>query len=349
MIRIGSLNITCRAFLAPIAGYTDLAFRLVVRAAGHQGFTYTELLNPRGILHQTPSTLDIARVREDDEPFGVQLYGNDADWFCEAARWAESIGASVLDINMGCPVDKVTKTNGGSMLLCDPDRTTRMVERVVDSVGIPVTAKLRLGWTRKTRTAPRLARQLEAVGVRLITIHGRTTEDYFKGTVDLEGIAEVVAAVDSIPVIGNGDIKTPEDARRMVEATGCAGVMVARASIKRPWLLRDIDALLRTGIAPPEPTVREKISLIRLHFDLVRDLRDDAHAIKLMRQRIAHYGSSMGHIKPFKERVRLMRSVSAFYDAMDELESLVDPDWTSVPKRFYHERLEHRSSVPAPV
>src|SRR5690606_37065499 len=192
---------------------------------------------------------------ENDEPFGVQLYGNDADWFCEAARWAERHGARVLDVNMGCPVDKVTKTNGGSMLLCDPDGTTAMIERVVRAVSIPVTCKLRLGWTRQEMTAPRLARQLESVGVQLITIHGRTTDQRFKGQADLDVIRMVVESVRSIPVIGNGDVQTPGDAKRMIDRTGCAGVMVARAAIKRPWVLRDIDAFLRTGETPPEPTM----------------------------------------------------------------------------------------------
>ncbi len=331
MIRIGNINSPSRVFLAPIAGYTDVAFRLVVRRAGHVGFAYTELLNARGILQQKESSLDIARTDAGDQPLGVQLYGNDPEWFCDAARWAQDHGAQIIDINMGCPVDKITKKNGGSMLLCDPARTTAMAQRIVNAVSIPVTAKLRLGWDDSQLTAPALARSLEQVGIRLITIHGRTTAMRFKGTARLDGIRSVVEAVESIPVIGNGDIQTPDDAKRMMELTGCAGVMVARAAIKRPWLLRDVHALLETGVVPLEPTVLEKLSLIRQHFDLTRRYKDDRSALVMMRGRIAGYGTTLGHVKPFKERIRLMKAVDEFYSALDDLAAAVDPAWRQVP------------------
>ncbi|MCC6908472.1 MAG: tRNA dihydrouridine synthase DusB [Phycisphaerales bacterium] len=339
MLRIGPFQTDCRVLLAPIAGYTDLAFRLTCRAAGHGGLTYTELLHSRGILEQNRDSLEIARVSAEDEPYGVQLYGNDADWFCQAAQWAQSQGATLIDINMGCPVDKVTKTNGGSMLLCDPDRTTRMAERIVRSVSIPVTAKLRLGWSACEITAPRLARQLEDVGIQLMTIHGRTTAQRFKGTASLDGIAEVVAAVRQVRVIGNGDVDSAAAAARMIEHTRCAGVMVARAAIKRPWVLREIHEMLTLGRSPAEPTVLEKIRLIRRHFDLMRRYRGDRLAIIVMRGRIAAYGTSLGHVKPFKERIRLMNSASEFDAAMDELESRVDPAWTMVPHWAFIEHL----------
>jgi len=331
MLRIGPFHTDCHVLLAPIAGYTDLAFRLMSRAAGHIGLTYTELLHSRGILEQNRDRLDIARVSETDQPFGVQLYGNDPDWFCQAAHWAEAQGATLIDINMGCPVDKVTKTNGGSMLLCDPDRTARMAERLVNAVRIPVTAKLRLGWSECERTAPRLARLLEEVGIQLITIHGRTTAQRFKGLANLDGIAEVVAAVQRVPVIGNGDVDSADAAVRMIEHTRCAGVMVARAAIKRPWVLREIHDRLTTGQTPPEPTVLEKIRLIRLHFDLMRQFRGDRMAMIVMRGRIASYGTSLGHVKAFKERVRLMQQPDEFDAAADELHSRIEPTWTMVP------------------
>ncbi len=331
MLHIGPFHTDCPVLLAPIAGYTDLAFRLMCRAAGHTGLTYTELLHSRGIVEQKRDSLEIARVSESDQPFGVQLYGNDPDWFCQAAQWAEAQGAALIDINMGCPVDKVTKTNGGSMLLCDPDRTARLAERIVRAVRIPVTAKLRLGWSECDLTAPRLARQLEAVGIQLITIHGRTTAQRFKGVANLDGIAEVVAAVQRVPVIGNGDVDSAKAAVRMVEHTRCAGVMVARAAIKRPWVLREIHERLTTGQTPAEPSVLEKIRLIRLHFDLMRKFRGDRMAMIVMRGRIASYGASLGHVKPFKERVRLMQQPEEFDAAIDDLQARIDPTWAVVP------------------
>lgn len=331
-MRIGTFSTPCRVLLAPIAGYTDLAFRMAARAAGHRGLAYTELLNPRGILRQTPASVDIAATDEGDEPLGVQLYGNEIEWLCEAAKWAEGHGAQVIDINMGCPVDKVTKTNGGSMLLCDPDRTTGMASRIVKSVGVPVTAKVRMGWNKEQITAPRLARQLEEVGVSLITVHARVAEQFFKPPVNWQGIGEVVASVKEIPIIGNGDIQRPEDAKRMVDETGCAGVMVARAAIKRPWLLRQIDDFLETGRAAVEPTVVEKVRILRTHFAGMVQYRDERYAVTTMRQRIAQYGASLGHIKPIRERVRLMRSAAEFVDIMDELTGRIDPEWREVPR-----------------
>lgn len=345
MLHIGPFHTDCPVLLAPIAGYTDLAFRLTCRAAGHTGLAYTELLHSRGILEGNRDSLDIARISTDDTPCGVQLYGNDADWFCKAAQWAEGIGAALIDINMGCPVDKVTKTNGGSMLLCDPDRTTRLAERIVNSVSIPVTAKLRLGWSECAITAPRLARQLEEVGIKLITIHGRTTAQRFKGAASLDGIAEVVAAVARIPVIGNGDVDSPEAAVRMIAHTRCAGVMVARAAISRPWVLHAVHGRLLTGRTPPEPTVLEKIRLIRLHFDLMRRFRSDRMAMIVMRGRIAAYGTSLGHVKPFKERIRLMHSPADFEAAMDDLERGVEPAWTSVPHGVFASRTSEQHPI----
>lgn len=335
MLQIGDVHIPSHALLAPIAGYTDRAFRLMVRAAGHDGLAYTELIHPRGIENQCKQALDIEADDPRDHPLAIQLYGNDVEWFRKAAHWAEQKGAKVIDINMGCPIDKVTKTNGGSMLLCDPDRTTRMAEAIVKSVRVPVTAKLRLGWDWDHITAPQLARQLESVGIALITIHGRTTGMRFKGRVNLDGIAEVVSAVTSIPVIGNGDITTVDDAVRMIDYTKCDGVMVARGSIKHPWLLRDIGHYLTHGERPAEHTVAEKCRLIRLHFDGMRQYRRESEAITVMRGRIAGYSKSMGHIKPIKERIRLMKCVDEFYEAMDELESRLDPHWTRVPKHVF--------------
>ena len=344
MLTIGAAQLESNVLLAPIAGYTDRAFRLVVRAAGHQGMQFTELIHSRGICNNCKQARDIEQFDTIDQPLGVQIYGNDMDWLLEAAAWAEAHGAKVIDINMGCPVDKVTKTNDGSMLLCNPDRTTRMAEKIVQSVNLPVTCKLRLGWDRDHITAPHLARQLESVGVQLITIHGRTTKMRFKGQVDLDGIAQVVAAVKYIPVIGNGDITSVDDARQMIEYTKCAGVMVARASIKYPWLLRDIEYQLSRGSNAPELTLLDKCRLIRLHFDHMQKFKSDRDAISVMRGRIAAYGNTMGHIKPIKERIRTMKTAVEFYNAMDDLEAALDPTWKRVPSEVFAARAV---SVPA--
>src|SRR5437763_5229132 len=193
-LRIGNVQLATNLLLAPIAGYCDLAFRLVARSCGGVGLACTDLLCPEGVLRETTKTLQLAQTTEADSPLCMQLYGGNVDRLCEAARWAQDRGAHVVDINMGCPVDKVLKQDGGSILLCDPDKTLRMVDRVKASLRrVPLTAKLRLGWDDSCIVAPRMAARLEDAGVAMVTIHGRMTEMRFSGEARLDGIAAVVA------------------------------------------------------------------------------------------------------------------------------------------------------------
>ena len=207
-LTIGNLKLANNLLLAPMAGYCDLSYRLVVRGCGGVGLASTDLLCPEGILRCARSTIDLAATSPEDSPLCIQLFGCDADLLGEAARWAEDRGAHLIDINMGCPVDKITKRHGGSKLLCDPDNTLRLMQRLVPVLKhTPLTAKLRLGWDDRHIVAPYMARRLEEIGVAAITIHGRTTAMRFSGKCRLDGIAEVVAAVKQIPVIGNGDVR----------------------------------------------------------------------------------------------------------------------------------------------
>src|ERR671920_1787585 len=181
-LQIGPVRLANNLLLAPIAGYCDVAFRLVARSCGDVGLACTDLLCPEGVLRETRRSMELAATCPEDSPLCMQLYGGDVERLCEAARWAQDRGAHVVDINMGCPVDKITKRDGGSKLLCDPDRTIRMVERVRAVLRrAPLTAKLRLGWDDSCIVAPQLAARLEGAGVKLVTVHGRTTEMRFSG------------------------------------------------------------------------------------------------------------------------------------------------------------------------
>jgi tRNA-dihydrouridine synthase len=192
-LQIGPVSLATNLLLAPIAGYCDLSFRLVARACGGVGMACTDLLCPQGVLRENKRSLELAQTCEEDSPLAMQLYGADVDLLCEAAVWAEDRGAHVVDLNMGCPVDKVTKKNGGSQLLCNPDHTLAMVAKIKASLKrVPLTCKLRLGWDDSCIVAPYLARRLEEIGVAAITIHGRTTAMRFTGRARLDGIAEVV-------------------------------------------------------------------------------------------------------------------------------------------------------------
>jgi nifR3 family TIM-barrel protein len=319
-MRIGQVQLQSPLLLAPMAGYCDLPFRLLCRELGGVGLASTDLLNCHSILKGHPRAMRLAATSPADNPLCMQLYGNCQDPLADAARWAADHGAVIIDINMGCPVDKVAKKNGGSLLLCDVDSTVRLAERIVDSVrdrNVPVTAKVRLGWDRTRIVAPRLACQLENAGIAAVIVHGRTTEQMFKGQADLDGIAAVVASVKTIPVIGNGDITEPWHVTRMLRHTGCAGVMIARGAIRAPWIFSRAETLLRTGTAGPEPTQLEKVHIIRRHLVLLVEHLGEHDAVLCMTRRISWYGKTMGHIKALKEKIRVASSTREMFAALD--------------------------------
>jgi nifR3 family TIM-barrel protein len=329
-LAIGPLRLATPLLLAPIAGHCDLPFRILCREQGGVGLASTDLLNCRAILKETPRTRELAATNGLDQPCGMQLYGNSDDPLPEAAVWAIDHGAALIDINMGCPVDKVAKRNGGSMLLCDVGSTVRLAERIVEAVRkhsndrIPVTAKMRLGWDPERKVAPRLARDLESAGIAAVTVHGRYTVQFFSGEADWDAIGEVVAAVRSIPVIGNGDVATPEDAAELVRRSGCRGVMIGRAALRTPWLFRQASAHLAGSPEPvPEPGLLEKLRVIGRHLELLVRYRGESEAVRCMQSRISWYGKTMGHVKPLKEACRLATSVAGIRTALETWSDLV--------------------------
>ncbi|MCL2646759.1 MAG: tRNA dihydrouridine synthase DusB [Phycisphaerales bacterium] len=326
-VKIGNLQLATPLLLAPIAGYCDVSFRLVCRAQGGVGLACTDLLCPEGVLRENKRSMELAATCPEDSPICMQLYGGDVDRLCEAAMWAEDRGAHVIDINMGCPVDKVTKRDGGSKLLCNPDNTLRMVEKIKACLlRTPLTAKLRLGWDDDSIVAPYLAKRLEEVGIALITIHGRTTDMRFAGQARLEGIAEVVAAVKKIPVIGNGDIKTPQDAKRMLEMTKCHGVMIGRGALGRPWIFQHIWSYLTTGVIPPTPSIQERCQMIRDHFYHICRFRNEWIAVCEFRKRISWYARNMGPCRRLRDPMRQINTAADFERVLqDFLESLNRP------------------------
>jgi nifR3 family TIM-barrel protein len=318
-LSIDPVNLCTNLLLAPIAGYCDLAFRLVARSCGGVGLACTDLLCPEGVLRENRRSMELAATCAEDSPLAMQLYGGDAAKLCDAARWAEDHGADVVDINMGCPVDKITKRDGGSKLLCDPDNTLRMVDRIARVLRrAPLTAKLRLGWDDTRIVAPYLAARLEEAGVKLVTVHGRTTEMRFSGQARLDGIAEVVAAVKSIPVIGNGDLRTPQDAKRMIDVTGCAGVMFGRGALSAPWIFRDTWSYLTAGEIPEPPTIEQKCRLMQDHFDNMCRFRSERSAVIEFRKRVSWYAKQMNPCRILREGMRFIESREDFERVMRE-------------------------------
>src|SRR6202007_2906170 len=247
MMRIGPLSLKSNLFLSPLAGYTNLPFRLTLREVGGLGLATTDLVNARSLLEKRTKALKLIESSPEDQPLAVQLFGSVAEEMRDAAVFLETMGVASVDINMGCPVRKVCRVGGGSAMMTELNKTAALVKGMVEAVKIPITAKMRLGWDDQNITAPDLARALEAVGVAAIFVHGRTREQGFGGTVNSAGIRSVVQAVKTIPVIGNGDIITPQAAKKMFDETGCAGVSIGRGAFYDPWIFRHTLHLLRTG------------------------------------------------------------------------------------------------------
>src|SRR4026207_325370 len=236
MFRIGALELKSKLFLSPLAGYTNLPFRLTLRELGGLDLATTDLVNARSLIERNPKALKLIESCPADRPLAVQLFGSIQEEMRDAALYLQSIGISSVDINMGCPVRKICRVGGGSAMMTELGKTAGLVKCMVDALQIPVTAKMRLGWDDQNITAPDLARALEDVGVAAIFVHGRTREQGFAGTVNLAGIRKVVDAVKTIPVIGNGDIITPQAAKKMFDETGCAGVSIGRGAFYDPWV-----------------------------------------------------------------------------------------------------------------
>src|SRR5277367_4578308 len=245
-MQIGSLNLKSNLFLSPLAGYTNLPFRLTLREIGGLDLATTDLVNARSLLEKNPKAFKLIETSPADRPLAVQLFGSVAEEMRDAAVYLESIGIASVDINMGCPVRKVCRVGGGSAMMTELDKTAALVRGMIAAVKIPVTAKMRLGWDDENLTAPDLAHVLEDAGVAAIFVHGRTRAQGFSGMVNLAGIRAVAQAVKKIPVIGNGDITTPEAAKHMLDQTGCAGVSIGRGAFYDPWIFRRTGHYLRT-------------------------------------------------------------------------------------------------------
>jgi tRNA-dihydrouridine synthase B len=357
----GLVSLESNLMLAPIAGWCELAWRVGVRelnaigdqSVGGVGLACTDLLNPQGLLCDEGAARDLARTNDFDQPIGMQLYGADPGYLAEGARWCAAHGAHVVDINMGCPVDKVCKRLGGSKLMCDLPRTYEIFEAVREALpdSIPLTAKMRLGWDQEAYeagTACELAVGLCQRGAACITVHGRTTEQKFKGSCDHEGIKRVVDAVrDStgqydgtieggVPVLGNGDIKNAMDVVIMRRNTGCSGVMIGRGSFGNPWVFRqawglqqrieqleidlnDDDAIAGIALSDLDPSEDEKLNFVRDYFLRMIEYRDEKHAIHVIRQKISWLGRTIndGHCRALKDGVRQSRTPEEVLGAIE--------------------------------
>ncbi len=338
-MKIGDVQLESNLLLAPIAGYCDLPFRLLVRSVpGIQkpdgtrfptvGLACTDLLCSEAILRETQTTKWLAATSPEDRPVAMQLYGRHPESLAPAGAWAANQGACIVDVNMGCPVDKVTKRNGGSKLLTEPCLAVDIIQalvRTLEPMGVPVTAKIRLGWDEDCLITDTLPVALADVGVQAVTVHGRTTAMKFRGECRLDGIAQVVESVKAkhphVTVIGNGDVTEPEHAQRMIDVTGCDGVMIGRGALGQPWLFRDTAYYLATGQRPEPLTRAEKARLVLQHLDLLLHFRDEPYAVMKIHQRVSWYSK---HLQPWSGLRRTVRSIREASELRDYLAAGVE-------------------------
>ena len=322
-MRIGPLQLKSNLFLSPLAGYTNLPFRLVVREVGGVGLCTTDLVNARSLIEKRAKAFKLIETNSADSPLAVQLFGSVPEEMRDAALYLESIHVHSIDINMGCPVRKVCKVGGGSAMMTELDKTSALVRGMVDAVKIPVTVKMRLGWDDDNLTAPDLARALEDVGVAAIFVHGRTREQGFGGTVNLAGIRKVVEAVKTIPVIGNGDIVTPQAAKKMFDETGCAGVSMGRGAFYDPWIftrtLEYLNAVKQwpgQALPPAEPPFSERVRVMNRHLDLMIEVFGEELGCRMFRKVAPWYSKRFGPCHEFNKKVVQVATRAQFDDVL---------------------------------
>jgi len=316
-MRIGGLMLSSNLFLSPLAGYTNLPFRLTVREMGGVGLATTDLVNARSLLEKNAKALKLIESSPEDRPLAVQLFGSVPEEMRDAAAFLEIQGVSAIDINMGCPVRKVCRVGGGSAMMTELEKTAQLARSMVEAVKVPVTAKMRLGWDDENITAPDLARALADAGIAAIFVHGRTRQQGFGGSVNLAGIRAVAQAVKTIPVVGNGDVTTPQAAKKMLEDTGCAGVSIGRGAFYNPWIFRHALHYMETGEVLPEPAFEERVAVMCRHLDRMIEVFGETHGCIMFRKMAPWYARRFGPANEFNKQVVLVSSRSGFFEVLE--------------------------------
>ena len=323
-LQIGALQIDPPILQAPMAGFTNYAFRQIVREFGGAGLLATEMVNARGFVWLDEQTAEhpdrLWGVKNEPRPLAVQIWDNEPATLAKVgARLVSDYQVSVVDINFGCPVRQVTqKAHSGSYLLSQPERMGRIIEQVVAAcTPTPVTAKIRLGCTREKINAIEIAQVVEGAGAAALTVHGRTAADMFRGSADWDRIAAIKPYLHRIPLIGNGDLNSAQSVVNAFRNYDVDGVMIARASLNKPWLFAQAAAALRGEPVPPDPTLAEERELLLHHFDLVRQRFGDVKAAVLMRKYACCYAQGRPGAREFRKRVATIESPQAFYEVVE--------------------------------
>lgn len=316
-LRIGSVPLASRVILAPMAGVCDLPYRRIAKAHG-AALVCTEMVSDKGLVYHNGHTQEMLQIAKDEHPLSLQLFGADPASMAYAAAAAEEAGADLVDINMGCPVKKVVRNGAGAALLQDLPRAEAIIRAVVQAVSIPVTVKMRAGWDAAHVVASALAERAEAAGAAAVAVHGRTREAFYSGKADWRVIADTVQAV-SIPVIGNGDVVDGPSARDMLQQTGCAAVMVARAAQGNPWIFSQITHYLTTGETAAPPTAWERYTQILAHLEALVAYKGEYIGIREMRAHASWYTRGLYGSAALRERINRTVSVAEFRAVVEEM------------------------------
>ncbi len=313
MLKIGNVEIENNIALGPMAGVTDLPFRMLCKEQGC-GLMYTEMVSAKAILYNNKNTDELLRVDKKESPVAVQLFGSDKDIMAEIASKIENNSYDFIDINMGCPVPKIVNNGEGSALMKNPRLAGEIVKSMVEKCKKPITVKFRKGFDDDSINAVEFAKIMEANGASAVTVHGRTRMQYYSGEADWDIIRQVKEAV-KIPVIGNGDISKPEDAKRMIEETGCDGVMIGRAAMGNPWIFKRCSHYLKTGELLDKPSTKEILDMILRHGKMLIEYKGEYTGVREMRKHVAWYVTGMRYATTIRNNVNLIQD----YDELEQM------------------------------
>ena len=321
--KIGNVEIKNQVVFAPMAGVSNISYRQIIKEMG-VGLIYSEMISTMGIVYNGKKTIDLINFNENERPISIQIFGSDLKSFVEAAKYIEeNFHPDIIDINMGCPVPKVAiKSQAGSALLKDPDKIYEIVKAVVNSTNTPITVKIRSGWDDKHINAVEVAQKIESAGASAIAIHARTRSQGYSGSANWNIIKEVKQSV-KIPVIGNGDITSPELAKQMLDETGCDAIMVGRATLGNPWIIKEIVHYLDTNELLPKPTKIERIEMIKTHYNLLKKYSNTTHALLEIRTHALWYLKGIPGTKEIKTKICQAKTEEEFMNIIKELNELV--------------------------
>ena len=321
--KIGNVEIKNQVVFAPMAGVSNISYRQIIKEMG-AGLIYSEMISTMGIVYNGKKTIDLINFNENERPISIQIFGSDLKSFVEAAKYIEeNFHPDIIDINMGCPVPKVAiKSQAGSALLKDPDKIYEIVKAVVNSTNTPITVKIRSGWDDKHINAVEVAKKIESAGASAIAIHARTRSQGYSGSANWNIIKEVKQSV-KIPVIGNGDITTPELAKQMLDETGCDAIMVGRATLGNPWIIKEIVHYLDTNELLSKPTKIERIEMIKTHYNLLKKYSNTTHALLEIRTHALWYLKGIPGTKEIKAKICQAKTEEEFMNIIKELNELV--------------------------